>query len=107
MDRRTFLKTIPTLAVLAGSPGFAKDLEPITLLKPQTDGGKSVLEAIKERRTNRNISDKRLSPQTLSKRRFDGATAHAFSSRGKAARERQASLASSAGGACTKTSVVA
>ena len=66
MDRRTFLKTVPTLAVLAGSPGFAKDLEPITLLKPQTDGGKSVLEAIKERRTNRNISDKRLSPQTLS-----------------------------------------
>jgi DUF1680 family protein len=30
--------------------------EPITLVKPETDGGKSVLAALKERRTNRNVS---------------------------------------------------
>ena len=66
MDRRTFLKTVPTLAVLAGAPGLAKDLEPIMLLKPQTDGGKSVLAAIKQRRTTRNIGEKKLPPQTLS-----------------------------------------
>ena len=67
MDRRAFPKTVPTLAVLAGtSPGLAEELKPITLLKPQTDGGKSVLAAIKDRRTNRNISEKKLPPQTLS-----------------------------------------
>ena len=67
MDRRAFLKTVPTLAVLAGaSPGLAEELAPIQLLEPQTDGGKSVLAAIKDRRTNRNISEKKLPPQTLS-----------------------------------------
>jgi len=67
MDRRTFLKTVPALTVLAGTASaFAEDLKPITLLKPQTDGGKSVLAALKERRTNRNISAEKLPPQTLS-----------------------------------------
>ena len=67
MDRRTFLKTVPAFTVLAGAAStFAEDLKPITLLKPQTDGGKSVLAALKERRTNRNISAEKLPPQTLS-----------------------------------------
>jgi len=67
MDRRTFLKTLPAFAVLAGtSYGSAKDLQPITLVKPQTDGGKSVLAALHERRTNRSISDRQLAPQMLS-----------------------------------------
>jgi nitroreductase len=42
------------------------DLEPIVLLKPEMDGGKSVLAALKERKTNRNISPKELGPQVLS-----------------------------------------
>jgi hypothetical protein len=67
MNRRTFLKTLPALTVLAGTASsFAQDVEPITLAKPQTDGGKSVLAALKERRTTRNISDKRLPAQVLS-----------------------------------------
>jgi len=67
MDRRTFLKTLPALTVLAASTsGLAEDLKTITLLKPQTDGGKSVLAALKERRTNRNISAEKLPPQMLS-----------------------------------------
>ncbi len=86
MDRRTFVKSLPGLAVLAGTAsGFAADVEPaspakpqmaggnsaadlqpITLVKPQTDGGKSVLAALQERRTNRNISSKELGPQVLS-----------------------------------------
>ena len=67
MDRRTFLKTVPAFAVLAGTASsFADDLKTITLLKPQADGGKSVLAALKERRTNRNISAEKLPPQTLS-----------------------------------------
>lgn len=67
MDRRTFLKAVPAATLLAGAgSGLAAELEPITLLKPQTDGGKSVLAALKERRTNRNISEKGLEPQVLS-----------------------------------------
>ena len=67
MNRRTFLKTVPAFTLLAGAaPGFAQDLQPITLVKPQTDGGKSVLAALHERRTNRNISAKPLPAQTLS-----------------------------------------
>jgi len=67
MDRRTFLKTVPAFTVLAGTASsFAEDLKAITLVKPQTDGGKSVLAALKERRTNRNISAEKLPPQMLS-----------------------------------------
>jgi len=74
VDRRTFLKTLPAFTTLAGAASIsagesslpAGDQQPGILLKPQTDGGKSVLAALKERRTNRNISDKQLPPQVLS-----------------------------------------
>jgi hypothetical protein len=52
------------VATTTSSP--AVGLEPITLVKPQTDGGKSVLAALWERKTIRNISDKSLPPQVLS-----------------------------------------
>jgi hypothetical protein len=75
------MKTVPALAMLAGpvaarfaeaSPatstpaGAAGNLQPISLPKHETDGGKSVLAALQDRKTNRNISDKPLPPQTLS-----------------------------------------
>lgn len=67
MNRRTFLKSMPALAVLAGAASnYGQELEPITLLKPQTDGGKSVLAALQERKTIRNISKEKLPPQTVS-----------------------------------------
>ena len=74
MNRRTFVKTLPALTVLASSAGAlaqdsaqpTKELEPITLPKPQIDGGKSVLAALQERRTNRNIRPDKLPLQTLS-----------------------------------------
>jgi len=87
MNRRTFLKALPAFTVLAGSASslarnankaaspspdanamssLAQDLQPIELIKPQTDGGKSVLAALLERRTNRNISSEKLAPQVLS-----------------------------------------
>jgi hypothetical protein len=81
MDRRTFMKSMPALAMLAGpvtaraaatSPAAStpaeadKDMQPITLPKHETNGGKSVLAALQERRTNRNVSDKPLPPQVLS-----------------------------------------
>lgn len=77
MNRRTFLKTLPALTALAGTTSiFAQDvntayssttdLQTIMLPKPRTDGGKSVLAALQERRTIRNISEKQLAPQMLS-----------------------------------------
>jgi nitroreductase len=77
MNRRAFLKTVPAFAVLAAkgsgfaqdagaAPAPAQDLQPITLAKPQTDGGKSVLAALQERRTIRSISEEKLPPQVLS-----------------------------------------
>lgn len=67
MNRRTFLKTIPAISILAGTTStLAQPLQPIKLLKPQTEGGKSVLAALKERRTTRSISSEKLPLQTLS-----------------------------------------
>ena len=77
MNRRDFLKAVPAVAILAAKgfsfaeaaaapPGPAKDLQPIKLLKPEVDGGKSVLAALQERKTTRRISEKKLPPQVLS-----------------------------------------
>ena len=74
MNRRTFVKSLPALTALASTAtGFAQEtpaatanLPPIPLPKPETDGGKSVLAALAERRTIRNISAKKLPPQMLS-----------------------------------------
>lgn len=71
MKRRTFVKgaaaALPALAAL-GLPDFgaAGELEPITLPKPEMDGGKSVPAALKDRKTVRNISPDPLPLQTLS-----------------------------------------
>lgn len=77
MDRRTFLKAVPAVAVMAAhqcslgdvvavQPNSAGNLHPIILPPPEKDGGKSVLASLWERKTNRNISDKELPPQMLS-----------------------------------------
>jgi len=67
MNRRTFIKTVPALAVLASaSSASAQDLQPIILPPPQIKGSKSLLAALQERRTNRNIRAERLPPQILS-----------------------------------------
>jgi hypothetical protein len=74
MNRRTFVKTLPALTVLASTTAsFAQDgpkpdtqLKPISLPKPAMDDGKSVLAALKERKTTRDISTKELPPQVLS-----------------------------------------
>jgi hypothetical protein len=74
MNRRTFVKTLPALTVLISSaassaqeaPKSDRELEPTVLPKPETEGGKSVLAALRERRTTRNISAKELPRQVLS-----------------------------------------
>ncbi len=74
MNRRTFVKTLPALTVLAGaastfaegSSETAAGLQAIDLPKPEKEGGKSVLASLWERKTIRNLSAKKLPPQTLS-----------------------------------------
>jgi hypothetical protein len=74
MDRRTFVKTLPAISILMGTEASisrhtsntVQILQPITLPKPEKDGGKSVLAALQERKTTRNISSKQLSQQVLS-----------------------------------------
>jgi len=67
MNRRTFVKAVPAITMLTGTTsGFAQDLQPITLPKPEKDGGKTVLAALQERRTIRDISEEKLPPQVLS-----------------------------------------
>jgi hypothetical protein len=73
MKRRTFVKTLPMAAFLAGkAPGDSlktsgsASIQPITLPKPEKDGGKSVLASLAERKTTRNISSKALPLQVLS-----------------------------------------
>jgi nitroreductase len=87
MNRRTFLKSVPAMTMIgAASSSFAEDAnrpakaiaevntaanviegaEPIALIKPEMEGGKSVLAALKERRTIRSIKGEKLPEQTLS-----------------------------------------
>jgi nitroreductase len=77
MNRRTFIQTVPALAVLTpAASGRAqnnqttraatRDVQPISLPKAETDGGTSVLAALHERRTNRNIRPDSLPRQMLS-----------------------------------------
>jgi hypothetical protein len=87
MKRRTFLKAVPAVTVLAAAasgsaeeaakapgpaegaaatPAPAPELPPIVLPKPEKDGGKSVLAALWERKTNRSIKPDALPPQMLS-----------------------------------------
>ncbi len=67
MDRRTFLKAVPAVTLLAGTTtSFGQELKTITLLEPQRDGGKSVLAALWERQTIRDIGTEKLPAQMLS-----------------------------------------
>ena len=74
MNRRMFVKTLPALTVLVSTGATSaqdasksdKELKPILLPKPEMDGGKSVLAALMDRKTTRNVSAKQLPPQVLS-----------------------------------------
>jgi hypothetical protein len=74
MNRRKFIKTIPAVTVLAGTAssiagnlsGAAVDLQSIALPHPEKDGGKSVLAALQERKTTRDIKGEKLPLQVLS-----------------------------------------
>jgi nitroreductase len=73
MDRRTFLKILPTVAMLVGTASDSSqqslgsaNMQSIMLPEPEKDNGKSLMIALQERRTIRNISSKELPLQVLS-----------------------------------------
>ena len=45
---------------------FAQDLKPIALPAPETSGGKPLMQALKERKSTREFTPEKLSPQVLS-----------------------------------------
>jgi hypothetical protein len=64
--KRTILICALALSVVLTAAGFAQELKPITLPKPQMEGGKTVMQALAERKTMREFSDQTLSSQMLS-----------------------------------------
>jgi len=67
MLTRTLVKSLSVAVVAATvAPGLAQDLQPIKLPEPAKEGGASLLEALQNRRTNRNIRPEPLPVQTLS-----------------------------------------
>jgi hypothetical protein len=69
MNRRKFVKAVPSMAVIAGSALHMPELQEqkaIVLPQPEKDGGKTVLASLLERKTNRSISSKELPAQILS-----------------------------------------
>jgi nitroreductase len=61
----TFLR-YSTVLVLAAAFAPAQEATRIALPKPQTEGGKPLMQVLKERRSSREFSPEKLSPQVLS-----------------------------------------
>jgi hypothetical protein len=73
MNRRKFIKAVPSMTVLASSASsFSQNnthllgLQTIVLPQPEHDGGKSILASLSERKTTRSISSKELPLQVVS-----------------------------------------
>ncbi|MDD5064908.1 MAG: nitroreductase family protein [Phycisphaerae bacterium] len=81
MNRRTFLKSVPALAMLASAKtGFSADANTATsaaqpvvaaegvikLLQPDLKKGAATMESLSKRKTERNLSEKKLTLQQLS-----------------------------------------
>jgi SagB-type dehydrogenase family enzyme len=54
------------LSMINGIIAVSQELQPIKLLPPQTDKGKSLMKALEERRTTREYSDRAMSLQDIS-----------------------------------------
>ena len=66
MKAKSFCAVLLGLAMLLAFPGFAtaQDLKPIQLPKTQMDGGKPLMQVLKERKSTRSFSSARLPMQT-------------------------------------------
>ena len=65
MKRRKLICTLVASLALAAM-GLAQEVKPIALPKPQMDGGKTLMQALAERKTTREFNEQALSPQMLS-----------------------------------------
>jgi SagB-type dehydrogenase family enzyme len=59
---RTLFVVVLAVPILS----LAQELKPISLPSPQTEGGKPLMQALKDRHTTREFSSEKLSPQVLS-----------------------------------------
>lgn len=67
MNRRTLMQTLPLIGALRPAvKAAAPELEPVTLPKPQTDGGRPLMQTLRERKTTRDIAPDKLPFETLS-----------------------------------------
>lgn len=68
MNKRFFPMAALALAVISFFPvrASAQELKAIQLLKPQTDGGRPLMQVLKDRKTSRAFSPEKLPPQMLS-----------------------------------------
>lgn len=65
MKPKMLAHVVAAVLLLAGSSA-AQDLKPVALPKPQIEGGKTLMQALAERKTVREFSDQALSQQMLS-----------------------------------------
>ncbi len=68
MTRKPYFLVYPLLLVffLGVAIAYAEEAKSIQLPQPQTDGGKPLMQVLKERKTSRDLSDQKLSMQVLS-----------------------------------------
>ena len=68
MRKRLFIIAVLLLSILLMYPAilFAQDLKPIKLLDPQLDGGRPLMQVLKERKSSREYSSEKLPLQILS-----------------------------------------
>jgi SagB-type dehydrogenase family enzyme len=61
-----FIRTLFVIVLAVPTLSLAQELKPISLPLPQTEGGKPLMQALKDRHTTRDFSAEKLSPQVLS-----------------------------------------
>jgi nitroreductase len=66
MKRQGIAWSLCLACVLSGGLGYGQELKPLELPKPRTEGGKPLMQVLKERKSGREFSPERLSPQQLS-----------------------------------------
>jgi len=66
MKKVSFLVTCLTLIFFIFFSTFAEELKPIQLPKPQAEGGRPLMQVLKERSSSRSFSSEKLPLQVLS-----------------------------------------
>jgi SagB-type dehydrogenase family enzyme len=62
----SLIVSLAALSLLYAADPAAEALKPIVLVKPQTDGGRPLMQVLKDRSSSRSFSSEKLQPQVLS-----------------------------------------